>query len=66
MIGQVAALKCRGLLIHGTKDDVIPPEESVRLASALKKNNVDCHLVLSDLITHSDRQTTFGQVKEFY
>lgn len=66
ILSHIDKISCPVVLIHGTKDDVIPPEESVRLASALKKNDGDCHLVLSGLITHGDRQSTFGQVKEFY
>ncbi len=39
-------------LLHGSGDTVIPAAESVLLADYLRKQGVDVHLLLSDLITH--------------
>jgi acetyl esterase/lipase len=41
-------------LLHGSEDTVIPPAESVLLAEALRREGVEVHLLLSELITHAE------------
>lgn len=41
-------------LFHGEADNVIPPEESVRLSDLLQAEGVDVHLDVSPLISHGD------------
>jgi dienelactone hydrolase len=51
-------------LLHGREDTVIPAAESALLADQLRKENVEVHLLLSDLITHAevDRAAAAGEV----
>ncbi|MEO0594210.1 MAG: prolyl oligopeptidase family serine peptidase [Myxococcota bacterium] len=44
-------------LLHGSGDDVIPPEESVALCQVLERHGVDVHLNVSPLISHGDTQS---------
>ena len=41
-------------LLHGSGDTVIPAAESVVLADYLRKEGVEVHLLLSELITHAE------------
>jgi len=45
-------------LLHGSGDTVIPAAESVILADYLRKEGVDVHLLLSELITHAEVDRT--------
>ncbi|MDZ4725428.1 MAG: prolyl oligopeptidase family serine peptidase [Leptospira sp.] len=42
------------LLIHGTKDDVVPANESSKLYDKLNEHGVDCKLCITTLISHGD------------
>lgn len=40
------------LLIHGTRDDLVPPDQSKRACDALRAANVACELMLLDGVNH--------------
>ncbi len=48
-------------LLHGAGDDVIPPQESIRLAQLLERQGSDVHLNVSPLISHGDTQSFWKQ-----
>lgn len=58
------------LLIHGTKDDLVPPDQSIRACDALRAANVRCELMLLEGVNHrftnaEDTTKVVMRVKDF-
>jgi acetyl esterase/lipase len=45
-IFRIDAQSAPALLIHGTKDDLVPPDQSTRACDALKSAHVECEVML--------------------
>ncbi len=53
-------------IIHGDKDDVIPPSESEFLFHELRRRGRDVRLCLTPFLSHGDAGLRFSMVKEAY
>ncbi len=53
-MAHVSGLAGPVYLLHGARDTVVPPGESLRLAASLRQAGVPGRLVLTPLLTHAD------------
>jgi pimeloyl-ACP methyl ester carboxylesterase len=53
-IDLIAGLQAPVTLLHGARDDVIPPEQSRSMAKAVGDMGLPCTLTITDILSHGD------------
>jgi fermentation-respiration switch protein FrsA (DUF1100 family) len=63
ILAQLKHLQTDGVfLLHGAADDVIPPEQSIRLQAALQAAGKKGELLISPLISHGDHSLSLAML----